>query len=62
MLTVNVCPGAHDGDALTARANAVLENYKTHDGMVVRTNSVPRTLDRPAETFYRGCVWPTELD
>jgi hypothetical protein len=51
MLTVNVYPDARDGDALAAKANAVLENYKAHDGMVVRTNSVPRTLDRPAEHF-----------
>jgi hypothetical protein len=51
MLTVNVYPDAHDGEALAAKANAVLENYKAHHGMVVRTNSVPRTPDRPAEHF-----------
>ena len=51
MLTVNVYSDAHDGDALAAKANAVLENYKAHDGRVVRTNSVPRTPDRPAEHF-----------
>jgi hypothetical protein len=51
MLTVNVYPDAHDGEALAAMANAVLENYKAHHGMVVRTNSVPRTPDRPAEHF-----------
>ena len=49
MITVNVYPNAHDGDALAAKANAVLENYKTHKGIVLRTNSVPRTPDRPAE-------------
>ena len=49
MITVNVYPNAHHGDALAAKANAVLENYKTHKGMVLRTNSVPRTPDRPAE-------------
>jgi hypothetical protein len=49
MITVNVYPNAHDGDALAAKANAVLENYKSHKGMVLRTNSVPRTPDRPAE-------------
>ena len=48
-ITVNVYPNAHDGDALAAKANAVLENYKSHKGMVLRTNSVPRTPDRPAE-------------
>ena len=51
MLTVNVYPDAHDGEMLAAKANAVLENYKAHHGMVVRTNSVPRTPDRPAEHF-----------
>ncbi len=51
MITVNAYPDAHDGDALAAKANAVLENYKSHQGMVLRTNSVPRTPDRPAEHF-----------
>ena len=49
MITVNVYSNAHDGDALAAKANAVLENYKSHKGMVLRTNSLPRTPDRPAE-------------
>jgi hypothetical protein len=49
MVTVNVYPDTHDGDALAAKANAVLENYKAHSGMVLKTNSVPRTPDRPAE-------------
>ncbi len=49
MITINVYPNAHDGDALAAKANAVLENYKNHKGMVLRTNSIPRTPDRPAE-------------
>jgi hypothetical protein len=51
MLTLNVYPDVHDGDALAAKANAVLENYKAHNGMVVKTNSVPRTPDRSAEHF-----------
>jgi hypothetical protein len=51
MITMNVCPSAHDGDALAAKANAVLENYKGHNGRVLRTNSVPRTPNRPAEHF-----------
>jgi hypothetical protein len=49
MITVNVYSNAHDGDALAAKANAVLENYKSHKGIVLRTNSLPRTPDRPAE-------------
>jgi len=51
MITMNVYPDAHDGDALAAKANAVLENYKNHKGTVLKTNSVPRTSDRPAEHF-----------
>ena len=51
MITINVYPNAHDGDALAVKANAVLENYKSHGGRVLRTDSVPRTPDRPAEHF-----------
>jgi hypothetical protein len=51
MITINVDSSAHDGDALAAKANAVLENYKSHGGRVLRTDSVPRTSDRPAEHF-----------
>ena len=51
MITINVYQSAHDGDALAAKANAVLENYKSHNGRVLRTDSVPRTPDRPAEHF-----------
>jgi len=51
MITINVYPDAHDGDALAAKANAVLENYKSHKGMVLKADSVPRTPERPAEHF-----------
>jgi len=51
MITMNVYPDAHDGDALAAKANAVLENYKNHKGTVLKTNSVPRTSGWPAEHF-----------
>jgi hypothetical protein len=33
MITINVYPTAHDGDALAVKANAVLENYKSHGGI-----------------------------
>ena len=49
MITVDGYPDAHDGDALAAKANAVLENYKNHQATVLRTMSVPRTRERPAE-------------
>lgn len=51
LVTINLYPDAHDGDALAATANAVLENYKTHKAMVLKTNSVARTADRPAEHY-----------
>ena len=51
MITINVYPDAHDGEALATKANAVLVNYKSHKGIVLKTNSMPRTPDRPAEHF-----------
>ena len=49
MITVNAYPDVHDGEGVAAKANAVLENYKSHQGRVFKTRSVPRTTDRPAE-------------
>lgn len=54
MITINVYPNAHDGDALATKANAVLENYKSHEGRVLRTNSFrehrisPRSISSPS--------------
>jgi hypothetical protein len=49
MITVNGYPDVDDGEGLAERANAVLENYKSHQARVLKTSSVPRTPDRPAE-------------
>lgn len=49
MVTINLYRTAKDGDALAAMANAVLENYKANKGRVVKTDSVARTKDKPAE-------------
>lgn len=49
MVTLNAYPDVSDGDGLAAKANAVLENYKKQPARVLRTDSVPRTADRPAE-------------
>lgn len=49
MITVNGYPDVGDGERLAATANAVLENYKSHQAVVLKTRSVPRTADRPAE-------------
>ena len=51
MMTVNGYPDVDDGDGLAAMANAVLGNYKKHEAKVLKTNSVPRTAERPAEHF-----------
>jgi hypothetical protein len=40
-----------DGDTLAMKANGVLENYKSHGGRVLKTDSIPRTPDRLAEHF-----------
>jgi hypothetical protein len=49
MITINAYPKVDDGERLAATANAVLENYKNHQGEILKTRSVPRTADRPAE-------------
>ena len=49
MVTLNGYPDVRDGEALAAKANAVLENYKRHQAMVLKTDSVPRKGDQPAE-------------
>lgn len=49
MVTVNRYPKVKDGESLADAANAVLEAYKKHEAIVVKTNSLPRTKDRPAE-------------
>ena len=51
MVTVNVYRAAREADALATKANAVLQNYKSHGARVLRTDSVPRTPERPAEHF-----------
>ena len=57
MITVNLYPDAKDGDALAARANSTLENYKSAKAMVLNTRSIPRTADQPAEHFI-AVVFP----
>ena len=51
MITLNGYPNVHSAESLATTANAVLENYKSHQAKVLRTDSVPRTADRPAEHF-----------
>jgi hypothetical protein len=49
MVTIHYYRKATDGDALAGVANAVLQNYQAAKGIVVKTDSVPRTKDKPAE-------------
>lgn len=49
MFTINDYPTVKDGEGLAAKANAVLETYKSAEAKVVRINSVPRTAKKPAE-------------
>ena len=49
MLTINFYQQVTDGDGLALIANQVLENYKSQQGRVLSTSSVPRTSAKPAE-------------
>ncbi len=49
MVTINTYPGVRDGEGLAEVANRVLGTYKQNNAVVVRTSSVPRTAERPAE-------------
>lgn len=51
MVTINFYRSVKDGDALAATANAVIETYKKNRAMVVRTNSILGTAEKPAEHF-----------
>jgi hypothetical protein len=51
MITVNGYPDCADGEQLATTANAVLENYKNHQAKVLKTRSIPRTAEQPAEHF-----------
>lgn len=49
MITINAYPNIGDGEHLATAANSVLENYKSHQARVLKTRSVPRTANHPAE-------------
>jgi hypothetical protein len=49
MVTIRYYRNAKDGETLAATANAVLENYKIANAMIVKTDSVPKTENKPAE-------------
>ncbi len=49
MVTINTYPGVSDGDGLADVANRALGNDRRHGATVLRTASIPRTAERPAE-------------
>ena len=49
MVTLLVYRNVKDGEGLASTANNVLETYKANRAVVVKTDSVPRTKDKPAE-------------
>jgi hypothetical protein len=51
MITINAYPGVDDGEKMAGTANAVLGNYQSHGGKILKTSSVPATEKRPAEHF-----------
>ncbi len=51
MITINYYRKVTDGEGLAAIANAVIQNYKNHQGRILGIHSVPRTPDHPAEHF-----------
>ena len=48
MVTINTHEAVRSGEQLAALANSVVGNYQRH-GKIVRTDSKPRTPQRPAE-------------
>ena len=49
MVTVNHYRQVNSADGLAGSANAVLETYKSNRAVVVKTDSVARTTQKPAE-------------
>lgn len=49
MITINHYRSVSDGEALAKTANAVLGTYMDNRAKVLRTDSVPRTPEKPAE-------------
>jgi hypothetical protein len=49
MLTINMYSQVKDGEGLAQAANSVLGAYQSNRAMIVKTNSIPRTPEKPAE-------------
>lgn len=51
MVTIHYYRTVRDEDTLAAAAGAVLQNYKAANGLIIKTDSIPKTQDKPAEYF-----------
>jgi len=60
MVTINTHEAVRDGEQLAALANGVMSNYQKH-GKIVRTDSKPRTPQRPAEHFIAAILGNPEM-
>lgn len=49
MFTINDYPAVKTGEGLADIANRVLTTYKANEGIILQTQSVPRTTTKPAE-------------
>jgi len=49
MITINYYKDVKDGEKLALIANNLLSTYKKYGAKVLRTNSIPRTTEKPAE-------------
>lgn len=55
MVTINTHDAVRNGEQLAALANSVVSNYQRH-GKIVRTDSKPRTPQRPADHLIVAIV------
>jgi hypothetical protein len=60
MVTINTHETVRNGDQLAALANAVVSNYQKH-GKILRTDSKPRTPQRPAEHLIVAILGTPDL-
>ena len=60
MVTINTHDTVRNGEQLAALANSVVGNYQRH-GTIVRTDSKPRTPQRPAEHLIVAILGTPEL-
>ena len=60
MVTINTHDAVRNGEQLAALANSVVSNYQRH-GKIVRTDSKPRTPQRPAEHLIVAILGNPEL-